>query len=66
MTRRIDGYREPIVCTACGHRQQPTLLWLTCEYCSIVLEEHPHFRRDDGTTDSQAEKENEAKLFCTS
>jgi hypothetical protein len=44
MTRHIDSYREPITCVACGHRQQPTLLWLTCEYCSIVLEEHPHFR----------------------
>jgi len=46
MTRRIEGYREPIACTACGHRQQPTLLWLTCEYCGIVLEEHPHFKKE--------------------
>ena len=47
MTRRIEGYREPIACIACGHRQQPTLLWLTCEYCGIVLEEHPHFKDEE-------------------
>jgi len=53
MTERIGDYRKPIACIACGQSQQPTILWLTCEYCSIVLEEHPYFRGDDDTDNSR-------------
>jgi hypothetical protein len=57
MTRRIEGYREPIACIACGHRQQPTMVWLTCEYCGIVLKEHPYFRRANGRLNEQAKRQ---------
>ena len=46
-----------ISCSKCGQHQEPTILWLTCEYCGIVLEEHPYFRSDDGDSVHEAEKE---------
>jgi len=45
-----------ISCSKCGQHQEPTILWLTCEYCGIVLEDHPYFRSDDGDSNHEAEE----------
>ena len=56
MTRHIS-------CSGCGQTQEPTILWLTCEYCGIVLEDHPYFGSDDGDSDHEAEGETTDKFL---
>ena len=37
-----------ITCPNCGQHQRVQSHWLTCEYCAMLLQDHPYFRTKHG------------------
>ena len=54
-----------VTCLVCGQHQRVQSHWLTCEYCAMLLRDHPYFETKNGKAYYQDQRQLGNEGFCT-